>query len=162
MYCQNCGSPIQNGAAFCAQCGRPAGLAVVRTPDNRVARHVRLLAILWMARAGLKLAAGIGVVFLGHTILPAIFGDLLGARFPKFIPALVAASGWVILLLGIPSLAAGVGLLNREAWARPLALVMGFISLASPPLRTVLGIYTLWVLLPSRSDAEYQQMARAA
>jgi hypothetical protein len=30
------------------------------------------------------------------------------------------------------------------------------------PLGTAHGIYTLWVLLPSQSDDEYQAMAQAA
>jgi hypothetical protein len=39
---------------------------------------------------------------------------------------------------------------------------MGFIALLSVPIGTALGIYTLWVLLPSQSDNEYQEFARAA
>ncbi len=162
MYCQNCGTPLHEGSRFCAGCGRAVAIAVIPGSDNRVARHVRLLAILWMARAGLKLVAGAAVIIVGRTILPIILGELGGAVFPNFVPALVSATGWGILLLAIPSLAAGIGLFNHETWARPLAIVMGFLSLLSPILGTALGIYTLWVLLPARSEAEYQQLVRAA
>jgi len=40
--------------------------------------------------------------------------------------------------------------------------VVGFISLFNIPLGTALGIYTLWVLLPTQSDDEYQALAKAA
>jgi len=162
MYCQNCGSQLQEGSRFCAGCGRAVAIAVVPATENRVARHVRLLAILWMARAGLKLAAGAALILVGRTILPMIFGESGAFPFPSFVPALVASSGWVVLFLAIPSLATGIGLFNHETWARPLAIVMGFLSLLSPVLGTALGIYTLWVLLPSRAEGEYQQLARAA
>jgi len=46
------------------------------------------------------------------------------------------------------------------SWARMLAIVFGCFSLLDIPLGTALGIYTLWVLLPARSEEEYRQMAR--
>lgn len=46
--------------------------------------------------------------------------------------------------------------MQREPWARVLALVLGFISLFNIPLGTVVGIYTLWVLLPAQSQGEYE------
>jgi len=161
MYCQSCGAETQENSRFCAGCGRALVIAALPSQESRVARHVRLLAILWMARAGLKVAAGAAVVLVGRTILPLIFAaDRF--PFPSFVPGLVVASGWFILLLAIPTLAVGVGLYNRETWARPLAIVMAFLSLLSPVLGTALGIYTLWVLLPARADAEYQSLAKAA
>jgi len=57
---------------------------------------------------------------------------------------------------------AGWGLLQRESWARTVALVVGFITLLSIPVGTALGVYTLWVLLPAQSDEEYQALALAA
>ncbi len=160
MYCQNCGAQVLEGSSFCAKCGQSVVMGAVRAPDNRVARHIRLLGILWIVRGGLKLIAGLVVLVVGRTILPLVFGELAMPRFPAFVPALVSASGWVIVILAIPSLAAGIGLLNRESWARPLAIVMGFLSLLSPILGTALGIYTLWVLLPTQSDVEYHQITR--
>ena len=54
---------------------------------------------------------------------------------------------------------AGWGLLQRESWARILALVVGFLALLNVPLGTALGIYTLWVLLPGQSDQEYRALS---
>ncbi|MGH9814978.1 MAG: hypothetical protein ACRD6I_02770, partial [Candidatus Acidiferrales bacterium] len=63
--------------------------------------------------------------------------------------------------VGAASIAAGYGLMQREPWGRTLALVMGLLALLSVPFGTALGIYTLIVLLPARSEAEYRQLARA-
>jgi len=52
--------------------------------------------------------------------------------------------------------------LQREDWARTIALVVGFVALLNVPLGTALGVYTLWVLLPRQSDDEYKALAQAA
>jgi hypothetical protein len=53
-------------------------------------------------------------------------------------------------------------LLQREPWARTLAVVLGFVSLFfNVPFGTALGIYTLWVLLPAESDIEYEREVRS-
>jgi hypothetical protein len=52
-------------------------------------------------------------------------------------------------------------MLERRPWAQTLAIVVAIIALLNPILGTVLGIYTLWVLLPSDAEAEWQREARA-
>ena len=66
-----------------------------------------------------------------------------------------------ILLLAKAALGfiAGWGLLQHEGWARILALVLGFVSLfTNIPFGTALGVYTMWVLLPSDSEREYEAL----
>ena len=74
----------------------------------------------------------------------------------------MAMVGWLILAKAAMGFVAGWGLLQREDWARMFALVLGFIALLSVPIGTALGIYTLWVLLPSQSEGEYRALAAAA
>jgi hypothetical protein len=52
--------------------------------------------------------------------------------------------------------------MQRQSWARVLAIVLGIVGLLSLPLGTALGIYTLWALLGRDADAEYQQMSAGA
>jgi hypothetical protein len=75
---------------------------------------------------------------------------------------LLSALGLLLLFKALAGFAAGWGLLQRESWARPLTLVLGFISLIDFPIGTALGIYTIWVLLSSGADEEYGQLSRAA
>ena len=50
--------------------------------------------------------------------------------------------------------------MERDDWARPLALILAFLALLNPVPGTLLGIYTLWVLLPAQSGFEFRQIAR--
>ena len=63
---------------------------------------------------------------------------------------------------GVAGIITGWGLLERQPWARMLAIVLGCFNLVDMPFGTGLGVYTLWVLLPAKSEEEYRQIARAA
>jgi ABC-type spermidine/putrescine transport system permease subunit II len=65
------------------------------------------------------------------------------------------------MVTGVIGIFAGWGLYERRSWARILAIVLAFLSLLHPPFGTAIGAYTLWVLLPAASEAEYQRVARA-
>jgi hypothetical protein len=62
----------------------------------------------------------------------------------------------------LAGLAAGWGLLERETWARPLALVLAVLSILDLPFGTALGAYTLWALLPEEAADQYRWMRSAA
>ncbi len=71
-------------------------------------------------------------------------------------------SGLGVLTGSILGLVTGWGLLQREPWARTLAIVMACMNLVFMPFGMMLGLYTLWVLLPATSEREYHTVARAA
>jgi hypothetical protein len=71
-------------------------------------------------------------------------GDAEAARILGIIGTSVGA---FLVLLGIPGIVAGFGVLRRKAWARVLALVVSFLGLVNFPLGTAIGIYSFWVLL---------------
>jgi len=53
-------------------------------------------------------------------------------------------------------------LLQREPWARTIAIVLAFISLfTNIPVGTAMGVYTMWVLLPAASEQEYGSLVAA-
>ena len=68
------------------------------------------------------------------------------------IVAVALAISSLFLVIGIPSLIAGAGLLKQKGWARTLALVMAVLALASFPVGTAAGIYTLWVLSQKETE----------
>ena len=52
MFCNHCGAKIEGQPAFCRACGRPvAGVAgpTAAGAAGRLAKHLRLLAIFWLA-----------------------------------------------------------------------------------------------------------------
>ncbi len=163
MFCDQCGTQLQSGQQNCARCGKPV-LGPVAYRRNRVQEHVRLVGILWMAYSALSVVGGVVLVVVAQTF----FGGVM--RFPNGPPPefigwlrpFLTFIGGLVLVEAAAGFIAGWGLLQREPWARVVTLVVGFISLFNVPLGTALGIYTLWVLLPTQSDDEYQALAKAA
>jgi hypothetical protein len=74
---------------------------------------------------------------------------------------LLSAVGIFVLGKAALGFIAGWGLLQREPWARIVALVLGFISLFNIPFGTAIGVYTMWILLPSQAEQEYEGMVAA-
>ena len=58
----------------------------------------------------------------------------------------------VFVTIGIPNLMAGIGLLKHKSWARKLAIIVAILALASFPIRTGAGIYSLWVLTQKETE----------
>ena len=160
MYCDQCGTQLQSGQQSCARCGK-AVVGPVGYRRNRVQEHIRLVGILWMAYSALSVVGGVVLMIVARTI----FGGHFNGPPPEvsaWLSPFLTFIGGMILLKGAAGFIAGWGLLQREPWARVVTLVIGFISLFNIPLGTALGIYTLWVLLPTQSDDEYQALAKAA
>lgn len=144
---------MQPGQNFCSGCGRAVGLASPTAPQNRVAANVRILGILWIVVSLIRLFPALflmGTFSVGASFLP---DDV-----PFFVPAILRGIGLLILAGAAIGLITGWGLLDRQPWARTLALVVGVISLIEPPFGTALGIYTLWVLLPAQSEVDYRRL----
>ncbi|MFZ0685029.1 MAG: zinc ribbon domain-containing protein [Terriglobales bacterium] len=163
MFCDKCGTQLQSGQAHCGRCGKPV-LGLVELRRSRVREHVRLLGILWMAYSALHVVAGAVLLIVAQTIFGRVIHIPNGPppEVTIWLRPLLSFIGGLILAKAAAGFFAGWGLLQREDWARTVALVMGFIALLNVPIGTALGVYTLWVLLPARSDEEYKALAQAA
>ena len=82
-------------------------------------------------------------------------------HLPFFLPGMLHGIGMMTMAVGIAGLLAGWGLIERQPWAQDPGHRDGILALFHFGLGTVLGIYTLWVLLPAESAQEYQRTARA-
>ena len=163
MFCDQCGAQLQAGQVHCSRCGKaisgPLGFR-----RNRVQEHVKLVGILWMAYSALHLVGGVVVLLIAKLVVVRI-GAIPNGPPPEvmsWLPLLVSAVGWLILIKAAVGFVAGWGLLQHEELARIFALVIGFLALLNVPIGTALGIYTLWVLLPGQSEGEYKALAQAA
>jgi len=163
MFCDQCGAQLQAGQARCVRCGKPV-TGPLEYGRNRVREHVKLVGILWMAYSAMHVVGGVVVLLVSKLVIGRL-GHMPDGPPPEvmaWLPALVSAIGWLILAKAAVGIITGWGLLQREDWARIVALVMGFVALLSVPVGTALGIYTLWVLLPSQSEDEYRALTQAA
>lgn len=126
--------------------------------QGRIAGHIRLLGIFWLALSVFRLIPGLFLlVFFNRN-----FWGLFPPDMPRFVFGLVHVVGLLMLAGAVIGIIAGWGLLERQPWARMLTIVLGFFNLLDMPLGTALGIYTLWVLLPARSEEEYRRISRVA
>ena len=163
MFCDQCGGQLQPKDTRCGRCGKTV-LGLIELRRSRVREHVRLVGILWVAYSALHVVFGAIVIVVARTV----FGHLIHIpngpppQFMLWMRPLISFFGWLILAKAAAGFIAGWGLLQREEWARTVALVMSFIALLNVPIGTALGIYTLWVLLPAQSDDEYRSLAQAA
>ncbi len=155
MFCDRCGANLQGPVSFCPHCGRQFAAAPPQPVGNRVYGHLKNLAVLWL-------------VYSAFRVLPGLFWNSFanwGFPFmndtPFFVHDVMRAVGGVFIVTGVLGLIAGWGLYERRSWARILAIVLAFLNLLHPPFGTAIGAYTLWVLLPAASEAEYQRIARA-
>lgn len=161
MYCERCGAQIMAESQFCSGCGRSFEPTPVleRQSDGRVPRHLRLLAVLWMAMGGLRLFAAAAVYIVGQFVFVRIPIPFMQERILGGLMTIIAS---FLLFKAILAFVAGWGLLEYQPWGRMFTLVLGFLALLLPPVGTALGVYTLWVLLPEQSEQEYRALAQAA
>jgi hypothetical protein len=126
--------------------------------------HVRVLGAIYVAFAalGLLLAAILLIGTGGAVGLVGASGDPDAAIAIPIIGIAGTALVAVILLLCLPGLAAGVGLLYFKPWARVLGIVIAAINLLGFPWFTILGVYGLWVLLSKDSEQLFDTSSPAA
>ena len=105
--------------------------------------HVPVVGWLHILGGALFLLGGI-FIFVLLTGIGAASGEPEAIRI---LGVIGTAVGLLLVGLAIPGFIAGYGLLTRRAWGRILALVVGILDLVNIPLGTLVGLYTLWVLL---------------
>jgi hypothetical protein len=119
--------------------------------------HKRVLGILFTVTGILQI--------MTFTILSLIFSTL----FPLIIEQADQDAKWIlewvsrfgqllgvllIFFFSIPTVIAGIGLLNKQRWAMTLALILGCLKLFSFPIGTVIGIYTIWVFAEDQKQVK--------
>lgn len=178
MFCDQCGREAVSEAHFCSNCGRVLpgarpyeptapvpSVPVYAIPSNRVNSHIRILGVLWII-AGVLRALSIGWIwFVGRMVFPTVLSNIaprfvMGDPLTRIVQGGLAFASALFVLQAALAFVAAWGLLERQSWGRIAGIVAGIFALWHIPLGTALGIYTLWVLLPSSSETEYRSLAR--
>jgi hypothetical protein len=79
---------------------------------------------------------------------------VLGGAVVGLIGAVITG---IVLVISLPGLIAGIGLLSFQPWARILTIVLSVIELPGFPFHTALGIYGLWALLSNEGAALFNR-----
>ena len=141
--------------------GTPGGPIARPSSDysqSRLSRRLPLLAALWVVYAILEGVRAAAV----HFFTSFAHFWLSGPDWTQF------AGPWVLGWLAAWSLfnmvlgfVAAWGLYERHLWGRTAAIVTAVFALVHPIFGTIVGVYTLIVLLSGDAAAQYQRMARA-
>jgi hypothetical protein len=121
---------------------------------NRMRTHVTLVAAMRIGFGvlGILTAMIAGVAIVGGGL---ISGDSVALSVTSVVGPAVALFLVVLPILGTIG---GIGLLMGKPWARILVLILAVLDLFQLPIGTIIGIYTIWVLL---HDETAQLFARS-
>lgn len=122
-------------------------------------QHVTILGWLFVIGHALFLAIG-AFLFLLLTGIGLLAVDDPEARL--VLPIVGTTVGSLLIVLSLPGLIAGYGLLTAKPWARVLALVIGILNLVNVPIGTIIGVYACWVLLQQPARKYFEQRSGAA
>jgi hypothetical protein len=174
VYCTNCGIDLGASAKFCSACGNSLVVAAAIPAKARDwDLHVQVLGWLVIAHAALVGAIGLIVMFGGQfvTHLLRTNPNLLDHADPRDVPppevlqALAPVTfmiGLIFLIIALPSIIAGIGLLRYRSWGRGLTLVLSFLRLLEFPFGTATAVYSFWVLLSQDGKRFFNSKAAQA
>jgi len=114
-------------------------------------KHVTVLGALYIAFNIL----GIMAAFIVFTVI--VGGGLLSGDSEAIVITSIVGTviAFFLSITSLPGIVGGFGLLKRKYWAKILVTILGCINLIHIPFGTVLGIYTLWVLLNKETEKEF-------
>jgi len=119
-----------------------------------MAKHVDLIAILWIA-------LGVFTFFGGFVVFWVLFGISfipdIGYEAPVILRTVGAGIVIFLLILSIPKIIAGIGLMKRQEWGRILTLIVAFLSILNFPLGTALAIYSFVILIKEETIQLFKQ-----
>lgn len=114
-------------------------------------QHVPILG--WCFIVYHAIVAVVGIV-IGAIVSGA--GAISGEREAIFVTGAVGIGiACFLIVISLPGILAGIGLLKFRPWARILAIILGAMHLLSFPLGTALGVYALVVLLNDETSAAF-------
>ena len=105
--------------------------------------HVRILGVLYIIVSAFHLLIGF-IVFIILFGAGLISSDVEALTITTIVGSVIAA---IITITSLPGFVGGIGLLKHKNWARILVIILGFLNLLAIPIGTILGVYTIWVLL---------------
>jgi len=116
-------------------------------------KHITLVAVL-------NIGFGVmGLLFAFVAFLAIAGGGIISGDPDAMIITMIVASSITIffIIISLPDLIGGIGLLKRRGWARILVMIIAVLDLFIIPIGTVIGVYTLWVLMNDETAKLFAQ-----
>jgi hypothetical protein len=126
--------------------------------------HVKVLAVVYLVFSALGTLAAFIVAAVFGVAGVATAAGATGHDAAIALP-IIGLTGTALcaflLVVSLPGLAAGVGLLNYRPWARILTIVLSALNLINFPLGTIVGAYGLYVLLSEEGSRLFKALPAA-
>jgi hypothetical protein len=118
--------------------------------------HVKVLGALYLALSAIGLLVA-GFLFLALISAASVVGVAADPDEAALAIPIIGIAGTTLVgflvMLSIPGLVVGWGLLTFKSWARIFGIVLSVLNLINIPVGTLLGIYGLWVLLNKDTES---------
>lgn len=114
-----------------------------------MATHVKVLGVLFLVLSATAIVAALFLLLAFGTAGSIVAANVEPHDARLALPLIGLAGTMLVgylILLAVPALIAGIGLLRFRPWGRILGIVVSVLSLIHIPLGTALGIYGLFVL----------------
>ena len=115
--------------------------------------HVKVVAVLYIVMGALNLLAAM-LFGLGVGIASMAVGMSNDPDAAMALPIIGLAGGALVaflLVLSIPPIIVGLGLLKHREWARISGIIIAALLVFHVPIGTAVGVYGLWTLLNSET-----------
>jgi hypothetical protein len=117
--------------------------------------HVKVLGVLYLVMSGIGLLFAL-LIFFALGTAASIVGMSASPEDAAVAMPILGITGTalsvLLLVLSLPGLITGWGLLKLRPWARIVGIVLAVISLLNFPIGTAIGVYGLWVLLTKETE----------
>lgn len=120
-----------------------------------MANHVKILGAIYIALSTISLFLALFLAMAVGTA-SAIVGTAADPNDAAVALPIIGIAGTALVaflvIVSLPGLIAGVGLLKMRPWARIVGIIVAILSLVNIPIGTIVGIYGLWVLVSKETE----------
>ena len=126
--------------------------------------HVKVVAVLFIALSAIGVLGALALMLLFGVAAGSVgvSGDPDAALALPIIGAVGTGLVIFLLVLSLPGLITGWGLLKFKSWARILGIVLCALNLINIPIGTIFGAYGLWVLLNGETEQLFKSPTPAS
>jgi hypothetical protein len=112
--------------------------------ESNMKKHVTLVAAFQIGFSAIGLI-GAAIIFFIFSFAGSFVDDVeVAGPVMKFIGTFLPSMMLLVSLLG---LIGGIGLLSFQKWAKILVMVIAAVGCFAFPIGTIIGVYSLWVLV---------------
>jgi len=119
--------------------------------ESQFELHAKIVGWIRIVSSSLFLCAGL-VLFILLTGIGFVADDRVALGVLSIVGTVV---GGLLVLLGIPGILAGIGVLAHKSWGRVLTIIIGIIDLVNFPVGTLVGVYTIFVLMQDTAGSYF-------